>query len=381
MKIACIHDWLDTFGGAESVLEALLEMYDFDFFTLFATKKMREHSVFKNTEVTTSFIENLPFAKKHARRYLPLFPLAIEQFDLREYDVLVSSSSCVSKGILKRADQLHVCYCYTPMRYAWDLYFDYLDDFNLKRGVKKWMAKLTLHYLRMWDYQSANRVDHFVAISNFVAKRIKSIYGRDSHVIYPPVDTEFFTLKQSQEEFYVTASRMVPYKKMDLIIRAFAKRPHAKLIVIGDGSERAKLELLAKPYANIEILGKVEPDVMRDYFQRAKAFVFTALEDFGIVPLEAQSCGTPVIAYGRGGSLETVVHGKTGLFFNEQTEAALIKVLDHFETVQSSFDPQTIRAHALTFSRSRFQKEFAAHLQKLVDNSSTTTKEAIYSNV
>ncbi|PCI75647.1 glycosyl transferase [Candidatus Aerophobetes bacterium] len=347
-----------------------MQVYELDFFTLFASEKMEKESCFAKNSIQTSFIQNLPFAKKHARSYLPLFPLAIEQFDVTDYPVVISSSSCVAKGILTKPDQFHLCYCYTPMRYAWDLYFDYLKDFNLKKGFfKRVAATLCLHYLRMWDYQSASRVDAFVAISHFVARRIKSIYGRDSHVIYPPIDTDYFSLKQQTGgEFYVTASRMVPYKKMDLIIRAFSKMPGRELIVIGEGSERKKLEQLAKPFSNIKLVGSVDRADLRTYLQRSKAFVFAALEDFGIAPLEAQSCGTPVIAFGKGGSLETVVDGTTGLFFNEQTEESLCACVNLFEEQSLTFDPSIIRRHAQKFDKKIFQKNFSSYLQQALQD-------------
>lgn len=363
-KIALVHDWLDTFGGAEGVVEAISRLYPFTLYTLFASEKMKNRAAFKGAAIETSFIERLPRAKTKARHYLPLFPLAIEQFNLKEHDIIISSSSCVAKGVLPQDNQFHLCYCHTPMRYAWDLYFDYLRDFNLEKGIKGFLARLSLHYLRLWDKQSTDRVHAFVANSHFVAERIKRLYDRHAHVIYPPIDTQFFALNKTKEDFYVTASRLVPYKKIAQIIEAFGQMPDKQLVVIGDGSEREKLEALASPYKNIKLMGRLSREELRDYLQRAKAFIFAALEDFGMAPLEAQSCGTPVLAYGQGGALESVVEGKTGLFFKEQTAEAIMKSVQTFEKSEALFDPEVIRQHAEQFDTRVFEKTFSAYVKQ-----------------
>lgn len=353
MKTAFVHDWLTTLAGAEKVLESMTEIFSGPIYTLVQNKKKLEGSSFENKEIISSFIQKFPFATEKYRNYLPFFPLAIEQFDLRSYDLILSSSHAVAKGVLTHPEQLHICYCHTPMRYAWDLYHQYLFEGSFHKGIKGKFVKFILHYLRMWDLSSAARVDHFVANSRFVAKRINKLYGKPADVIYPPVDTDFFQFYPKKETYYVTASRMVPYKKMDLIVEAFSNMPDKKLVVIGDGPEMSKVRQKAK--SNIELVGYQSNDNLRELMQRAKAFIFAAVEDFGILPLEAQSCGTPVIAFGKGGVKETVIEGKTGIFYDEQTPLALQKAVERFEKMV--FNPQVIRQHAELFHGARFKEQ------------------------
>lgn len=354
LKVSYVHDWLVSLGGAEDCLSEMLKVFPGTIKTLLANKQNLFGSHFENVAIDTSFIQKLPWAKKKYRSYLPFFPLAIEQFDLSQADLVVSSSHCVAKGALTHSQQYHVCYCHTPVRYAWDLYHEDLRTAGLKKGIKGVFAKIFLHYLRVWDILATPRVDLFLANSNYVASRIKKIYRRDALVVYPPVDTEFFSLKESKESFYLTASRLVPYKKIDLIVEAFNKMPDKELVVIGDGPEMKKIARTAKE--NIRLMGFVSQEVLREKMQEAKGFVFAALEDFGIAPLQAQSCGTPVIAFGKGGSLETVSEGKSGLFFEQQTAKALIQAVETFEKM--TFDPKVIREHAERFSKERFREEF-----------------------
>jgi glycosyltransferase involved in cell wall biosynthesis len=357
VRTALIHDWLVSIGGGERVLEALLEIFDCPIYTLIQDKKLMKEALPKARHIETSFIQKLPFAAKAFRNYLPLFPLAIEQFDLREFDVVISNSHAVAKGALTSPQQLHICYCMTPMRYAWDMYQPYTEELS---GLKKWLVKSTLHKLRNWDINSLSRVDHFACISHYIAKRIKKFYGRDAAVIYPPVDTERFPLHEKKENYYVTVSRLVPYKRVDLIVEAFSKMPDKKLIVIGDGAESGRIR--SKASKNVELLGYQNDATVADAIRKAKAFVFAAEEDFGIVPVEAQCTGTPVIAYGRGASLETVVSGKTGLFFEEQTAESIANAISRFEMM--SFKPEEIHLHAQQFSIPRFQAEFKAFVTK-----------------
>ena len=363
MQIALVHDWLTTIGGAEKVLEAILETFPAKLFTLVQDQKKFQGTPFENMEVKTSFIQNLPRAHLKYRSYLPLFPLAIEQFDLSDFDLVISSSHSIAKGVLTHADQVHICYCHTPMRYAWDLYQQYLREAKLKSGVKGALAKCFLHYLRMWDAHSSNRVDAYVANSHYVARRIHKLYGKQADVIYPPVDVDYFSLFEEKEEYYVTASRMVPYKKMDLIVEAFGEMPDKKLIVIGDGPEMEKIKKKAKK--NVELLGYQSNEQLLYYLQKAKAFVFAALEDFGILPVEAQGCGTPVIAFGKGGARETVIENETGIFFNEQSVPSLISAVKTFETKR--FDPQKIRSHAEKFKVETFKKQFRSLALKTME--------------
>src|SRR3990167_142200 len=242
MRTALVHDWLVSIGGGEKALQAIDELFRGDIYTLFHNPKNIEGSYFQDREVITSFLQRMPFAKKKYQSFLPFFPLAIEGFDLSDYDLVISSSHCAAKGVLTHADQLHICYCYTPMRYGWDLYHQYLDIANLRRGVKGFCAKLILHYLRLWDKSSASRVDAFVAISNYVARRIRKIYGRKAEVIYPGVDVDYYSVEEKKDDYYVTASRLVPYKRIDLIVEAFSLMKDKKLIVVGDGPEMWKVK-------------------------------------------------------------------------------------------------------------------------------------------
>jgi glycosyltransferase involved in cell wall biosynthesis len=354
VKTALIHDWLTAMGGGERALQALYQLYPSPIYTLFADPKTVKESFFADKQILTSFLQKLPFVLKKYRSYLPFFPMAIEQFNLEEFDLIISSSHCVAKGAIPRSGQVHVCYCYTPVRYAWDLYHSYLKDANLETGIKGFFAKLALHRLRMWDQSSCHRVDHFIADSHLVRERIERTYGRQADVVYPPIDTDYFAFHEKKEEYYVTASRMVPYKRIDIIVEAFSTMPEKRLVVIGDGPEMGKIKKLAGK--NVEFLGRQPDAVLRDTLQKAKAFLFAAVEDFGIVPVEAMSCGTPVIAYGAGAILETVKENETGLLYRRQTPQSLRDKIAEFE--QMDFDPFAIRKHAEGFSLSRFHREF-----------------------
>ena len=357
MKIAIIHDWLVTFGGAEKVLEQIINLYpEADLFSLIDFIPEGKRDFIKNKTVTTSFIQKLPKAKTKYRSYFPLFPLAVEQFDLSGYDLIISSSHCVAKGVLTGPDQLHVCYCYSPVRYAWDLQHQYLQETNLTRGIKSWLVRYLLHRFRMWDFRTATGVDYFIGISHYITRRIKKVYRRKSVVIYPPVAVQDFTLKVQKEDFYVIASRMVPYKKIGLIVEAFSDMPDKKLVVIGDGPQMR--EIKSKASDNVKILGYQPVSILKDYLSRAKAFVFAAEEDFGILPVEAQACGTPVIALNKGGTSETVLDGATGLLFKDQTCEAIMQAIINFESCADQFDSKVIRENACRFSEQIFKEQF-----------------------
>ncbi|MEM8727850.1 MAG: glycosyltransferase family 4 protein [Chlamydiota bacterium] len=368
MKVAVVHDWLVTLGGAEKVLESLLEIFPVDLFTLVKNPENLIGTPFESMKIQTSFIQKLPGARKKYRLYLPLFPLAVEQFDLNDYDLVISSSHSVAKGVLTHAEQLHICYCHTPMRYAWDLYQQYLRASNLKSGLKGVVAKCFLHYLRLWDGYSSTRVNAYVANSQYVASRIKKLYQKKASVIHPPVNLDDFQLEEDKEDFYLTASRMVPYKRVDLIVEAFGRMPGRRLVVIGDGPEMEKIK--GKATKNIEILGFQDDRVLRGYLQKAKGFIFAALEDFGILPVEAQACGTPVIAFGKGGASETVVDNRTGLLFSEQTATSLIRAIEIFEA--KVFDPKVVRMHAETFRKEVFKQKFQALVREKYEGFSGT---------
>lgn len=371
MKIAIIHDWLVTYAGAEKVLEQIIDLYPkADLFSIVDFLNQSERGFIKNKGVKTSFIQTLPFSKKKYRNYLPLMPLAIENLDVSNYDLIISSSHAVAKGIITGPNQLHISYVHSPIRYAWDLQHQYLKEAGLDRGMKGWIAKAILHYIRNWDYRTANGVDYFVANSKFIARRIWKVYRREADVIYPPVDVSAFTFHDKKEDFYLTASRMVPYKKIDLIVEAFSQMLDKKLVVIGDGPDFNKIK--AKATSNVELLGYQPFEVLKDYMQRAKAFVFAAEEDFGITPVEAQACGTPIISYGKGGALETVrgygqAEKPTGLFFEEQTVKSLVNSIKLFENISDEIKYENCRENALRFSPERFRKEFGDYVKSKLE--------------
>lgn len=361
-KTAIVHDWLLDLGGAEQCLKSIYRLFPGDLFTLLYREETIANLAIPKEKLTHSFIQNLPFAEKRYRNYLPLFPLAIEQLDVSNYDLIISSSHAVAKGVLTNANQIHICYCYTPMRYIWDLYHHYIKSAGLDRGLKGKMAKTILHYLRTWDLSTVNRVDHFIAISNYIAKRIERVYNRKSTVIYPPVDVDKFTLCTNKEDYYVAASRLVSYKKIDLIVEAFSFMPDKKLVVVGDGPDFKKIK--QKATKNVELLGYQPSDSLKNILQKARAFIFAADEDFGILPIEAQACGTPIIAYGRGGATETVLNGETGIFFSEQSVESVCGAIKKFENSRDNFNPEIIRKNAEKFSRVRFEKEFKSFVER-----------------
>lgn len=365
MKVAIVCDWLVTYAGAERVLEQILCLYpDADIFCLVDFLSENERGFILNKTTHTTFIQNLPMAKKKYRSYLPLMPLAIEQLDVTGYDLVISSSHAVAKGIVTGPNQLHISYVHSPIRYAWDLQYQYLKEANLEHGVKGILAKTILHYIRMWDYRTANGVDHFVANSKFIARRIKKVYGRKADVIYPPVDVDAFETCSNKENFYLTASRMVPYKKVKLIVEAFNKMPDKKLVVIGDGPEFKNIKAIANE--NITIMGYQVFEVLKDRMQKAKAFVFAAEEDFGITLVEAQACGTPVIAYGKGGALETVKGidnvSPTGVFFNRQETKDIIEAVQIFEQNENIFVSNNCRKNAERFNKDVFSKNIRDYI-------------------
>ena len=367
MKVAIVHDWLVAPGGAEKVLEQIIECFpDADLFSL--VDFLEDRRPLGGKPVTTSFIQHLPFARSRYRSYLPLMPLAVEQFDLSGYDLIITSSYAVAKGVLAGPDQTHVSYVHSPMRYAWDLQHQYLREANLTHGLKSWVARVVLHYLRGRDSYSANGVDRLIANSQFVARRVMKAYRRDAAVIPPPVDVHEFELCTHKEDFYLTASRMVPYKRIDLIVETFSATPHRKLIVIGDGPEMAAIRAKAGP--NVTILGYQPFEVLKDHLQRARAFVFAAEEDFGIVALEAQACGTPVIAFGKGGALETVVpvgeRHPTGVYFARQTVVSMLDAIDRFERLREQITPTACRANAERFSAAVFRRAFMAEVTRTI---------------
>jgi O-antigen biosynthesis alpha-1,3-mannosyltransferase len=358
-KVAVVHDFLYCYAGAERVLEQILRLYPrADVFSLIDFLPDHQRGFLGGRPVKCSFLQRLPAARKRHRGYLPLMPLAIEQLDVSDYDLVISSSYIAAKGVLTRSDQLHICYCHSPARFAWDLQNQYLREAGLTRGLRSALARLILHYIRGWDLRSANNVDLFLTNSDAVAQRVRKFYRRDSIRVYPPVDLDRFVASPDPRQgFYLTASRLVPYKKISLIVQAFSRSPQRNLVVIGEGPEFGKIAAMAGP--NVRLLGYQPFESLRDHMQRARAFIFAAEEDFGIVPVEAQACGTPVIGLSRGGLLETVIPGQSGLFFDEQTPQSLLAALDQFER-QPAWDARLVRQSAERFSVARFRREFAA---------------------
>lgn len=369
LKIALVHEWLTpkATGGSELVVQEILRFISADLYALIDFESTNPDSYLYQQSIGTTFLQQFPWARNGVQKYLPLLPLAIEQLDLHDYDIVLSSSHAVAKGVLTAAHQLHVCYCHAPMRYAWDLTFDYLQNSQAGRGIAGILTRYMLHRLRQWDVLTANRVDYFIANSKSTARRIWRCYRRPAEVIYPPVNVDRFAFQATKQDFYLTVSRLVSYKKIGLIVRAFNQlgRP---LVVIGGGPELESIRQMAS--SNVQVLGWQPDEVVEDYMAQAKAFVYAAYEDFGIAPVEAQACGTPVIAYGKGGTLETVRdvrhHGPagTGILFAQQTEADLVAAVQAFEDCQSKLSSEALRSHALSFSPLIFQQRYLTFIEQ-----------------
>lgn len=365
MKIAIVHDWLDTWGGAESVLEELLGLYpDAELFALVDFLAEADRARLGRKRIATTFLQHWPFARRHFRKYLAWMPLAVEQLDLRGYELVISSCHAVAKAVLTGPDQLHVCLCYSPPRYAWDLQQEYLRQAGLDRGLKGWLARGMLHRLRIDDLRASAGVDHFVAISRYIARRIEKCYRRDATVIYPPVHApgEIPALPRGGD--YVTVSRLVPYKRVDLLVEAFRLMPDRVLRVIGDGPDMTRIKRTAP--ANVHLLGRTADQERDRLLREAAAFVYAAEEDFGIAPLEAQAHGTPVIAYVRGGTGETIrgldAANPTGVLFAQQEAPSIAAAVREFERERMRIDPAACRANALRYSPERFRAEFGAYV-------------------
>lgn len=367
-RVAIVHEWLATYAGSEKVVEQMLQIWpQADLFAVVDFLDDSQRHFIGGRHAKTTFVQRLPGARKRFRHYLPLMPLAVEQHDLSGYDIIVSSNHAVAKGVITGPDQLHVSYVHSPMRYAWDLQHQYLAESGLTRGLKAWVTRALLHYLRNWDVRSAAGVDRFVANSRFIARRVHKVYRREAEVVHPPVDIDRFVPGNRKDSFYLAASRLVPYKQMPMIAAAFSRMPDKQLVVIGDGPEMAKLRAAAGP--NVQVLGYQDDAVLVDHMQRARAFVFAAEEDFGIAPVEAQACGTPVIAFGRGGALDTVradgpLADRTGLFFDAQTPEAVIAAIEAFEALPEPISAQACRRHAESFSQQRFRATFRALVER-----------------
>jgi len=357
LKVAIVHDWLNQMGGAEVVLETLVEMYPQApvYTSMYGPQVMPQ--AYRSWDIRTSFMDRLSLVKRYHQPFLPLYPLAFESFDFTGYDLVISNKSGFCHGIITSPDTLHICYCLTPTRFLWN-YHEYVQ----REGVAR-LARLALppflNYLRLWDRAAADRVDHFVAISRTVQQRIAKYYRRDSAIIHPPVDTTKFAPSDSHDDYFLIVSRLIPYKRIDLAVRAFNELG-LPLVIVGDGRDCDSLRALAE--SNIEFLGRVPDEKIGDYFAHCRAFILPGQEDFCIAPVEAQAAGRPVIAYAAGGALDTVREGVTGAFFHEQTPEALIQAIKEFD--ETSYDPASIRRHAERFDKQVFKERLSAFIEE-----------------
>jgi len=360
MRVAIVHEWLDTYAGSERVLEQLLLAWpEADLFAVCDFLPEAERGFLGGRRPRTSFIQRLPFARSRFRAYLPLMPMAIEQFDLAGYDLVLSSSHAVAKGVLTGPGQLHISYIHSPMRYAWDLQHQYLRESGNDRGLRGAVARWMLHRLRIWDRASAAGVDVLVANSSYIAERIRKVWRRESVVVHPPVAVHRFTLRREKQDYYLVASRMVPYKRVELVTAAFRRMPRRKLVVIGDGPSMKAVREAAGGAPNITFLGRVSEAELIDRMQGARASLHAAEEDFGIAIVEAQACGTPMIAYGRGGALDILrappAEDPTGVFFEQQTPESIIAAVERFEALEGAITPEACRANAMRFGEAVFR--------------------------
>lgn len=360
MKVSIAHDWLTNMGGAERVIINFTEIYKGAPVYTIAYNRDNMDIALKNIDVRTSFIQKFKNASKNHQKYFPLMPIAWEQFNFNEYDVVLSSSSSCAKGIVTSPDTLHICYCHSPMRYAWEFYYEYVKEV---KGIKKMLTPFLMNYMRIWDVTSSNRVDYYIANSKNVAKRIWKHYRRQSDVIHPPVKGKFFSIGNVDEEYFLIVSRLVSYKKIDLAVQAFNEL-NIPLVIIGNGNQLEYLKSIAND--NIRFLGRQSDDIIKEYYSKCSALIFPGEEDFGITPLEAQASGRPVIAYGKGGALETIIDGETGLFFNEQKVEALKQAVKKFTKLK--FNKTTIREHALMFDEEIFMRKIKQYVdEKYID--------------
>lgn len=368
IKVALVHDWLTGQRGGEKVLEVLAEIFpEAPIYTLFHFRGSQIEEIEKRN-IQTSFLQKLPLLENKYRFYLPLFPLAAELFDLQDFDLVISSSHCVAKGVIPHPDALHICYVHSPVRYAWNQYFSYFSPQRLSFFSRLFIPPV-IHYLRLWDESASHRVDCFIANSKNVARRIEKYYRRQAEVIHPPVDTQFFKIGEegNQKDYYLIVSALVPYKRIDLAIEAFNQKS-IPLRIVGQGPDYKKLKKRAR--SNILFLGSLRPQDLLKAYQSATVLILPGEEDFGITSLEAQACGIPVIAYGRGGATETVIPGKTGLFFQALQVECLLEALDKFQGIE--FNKTNIRANAMNFSRQNFKEKLSSFVEKKWSESRVT---------
>jgi glycosyltransferase involved in cell wall biosynthesis len=367
MRVAIVHEWLDTFAGSERVLEQLLLCFpDADLFAVVDFMSEAERGFLQGRTVRTSLIQRLPFARRMFRHYLGLMPIAIQQLDMSGYDLIISSNHAVAKGVLTGPDQIHVSYVHSPMRYAWDLQHQYLSQAGIERGLRGMYARWLFARLRQWDVVSSNHVDYFVANSAYIARRIRKTYRREATVIHPPVDLDRFIPGLDKEDFYLLACRFVPYKRAEVVVESFLHQPGRRLVVVGDGPESHRVRAAARGAHNIEFKGTVTQSTLIHLMQRARGFVFAAEEDFGITLVEAQACGTPVIAYGRGGATEVITNETVGVLFDRQDPNAIIAAIEKFEGLVPQITSEACRLNARRFSQVRFRSEMSAFVEQVL---------------
>jgi glycosyltransferase involved in cell wall biosynthesis len=388
IRVALVHHWFVSFAGGERVVDTIAGMFpNADIFTLFLDERKLSPAL-RGRKITASFLDRMPGARKVHRHCLPLYPLATEMLDLSGYDLVITSDSGPMKGVITDLDATHICYCHSPMRYLWDGYSAYRRDMS---SISKFVFELTSHYVRNWDYVAAQRVDHFIANSRYVAQRIHKYYRRQSTIIHPPIDTSRSYLANSHDDYYLAVGRLVPYKRTDVLIGACQKLGR-KLVIVGDGPEKERLKKSAGK--NVEFVGETADEQLREIYARCRALLFAADEDFGMVPLEAQSYGRPVIAYGKGGSLETVVGSTgsavrqkassgellTGIFFERQSAESLADAISTFESSEHLFVPEDIQSHARRFDTSVFVERLNNYIGWVRDNREDAFESAITAN-
>jgi glycosyltransferase involved in cell wall biosynthesis len=359
MKTAIVFDWTNiAHGGAERVLEQIIYLYpDSDLYCIAEFVPEDQRGFFQGKHPATTFIQKLPFARRHFRMYVPLFPIAIEQLDLRRYDLVISSSHAFAKGVVTGPDQVHVCYCHSPIRSAWDMEHEYRTSDKRFSLVKKAATTVVFHYIRMWDTRTANGVDQFVANSRFIARRIEKVYRRDSVVVHPPVNVDAFEVGTDRDDYYFASGRLTGYKRFDLLVEAFRLRPERRLVIVGHGSELK--HLLQRAPRNVQFLGFRPFEELHDHLRRCRAFLFAGTEDFGISMVEAQACGTPLICYSKGGARDIVADGETGITFDEQTPEGVANAIDRFERTETLAPPAEIRRSTMRFSVETFRRRLS----------------------
>jgi glycosyltransferase involved in cell wall biosynthesis len=372
MRVAVVHEFLYVFGGAERVLKAILDIFpDADLYCLFDRLDSAARQRIGIKDAKTTFLHKFPYIEKYHRLCLGLMPIAIEQLDLSQYDLVISSNASVAKGVITGPDQLHISYVHSPMRYAWDMQHNYLRDSNNHKGIRGIVARYLLHKMRIWDARTAHGPDYLIANSHYISRRIKKAYGRDSDVIYPPVRVPDNVQIASKENYFLAASRFVPYKNIHVIAEAFAKLlPNENLIISGDGADNKRIRSVIGTAKNVKMVGFVDDNRLADLQAKARAFVFAAEEDFGIVPVEAQARGTPVIALGRGGARETVItegQDKTGVYFNSPTPEAIAEAIQTFVKNETQFSPMSCIRNAKRFSEERFSTELRNFIIQRID--------------